>query len=140
MTSNLGASLYSTEARSELGDALKAVLKEHFPPEFLNRLDEIVQFNQLGKQDLTKIVDLRLAEIAERIKEKATMKVSDDAKKLLCEKGYDLAYGARPLNRLIEREILNQMARLIIEDEEGVCHFKVDVDGGNIIVSADSNK
>jgi ATP-dependent Clp protease ATP-binding subunit ClpC len=95
-------------------------LKDFFRPEFLNRLDEIIVFDILPPIALQEIVKLRVSLVEERLKEKG-IKLSVDAKALqyLADKGYDPQYGARPLNRLIQTEILNSVAEMIIGNEVG---------------------
>ena len=93
-------------------------LRENFKPEFLNRLDETVIFHSLGKEVLSRIVDLQLAEVGSRLAERGiSITISEEAKRLLTEKGYDPAYGARPLRRTIQTLILDPLALKIISGE-----------------------
>lgn len=124
MTSNLGAEVLAAHPSVETGASVPEYVKEEvmqsvrhaFSPEFINRIDDIVVFNRLGKEQLRSIVDLRVRELSERVKEqKLAIEVSDAAKTWLCDKGYDPVYGARPLNRLIQHKVLNPMAKMIIE-------------------------
>jgi len=86
-----------------------------YPPEFLNRLDEFIIFKRLSKDALRDIVDIRLKELQTRLDDRRiTMEVSNEIKTWLTEKGYDPRYGARPLNRLIQKEIGNGLADGII--------------------------
>lgn len=95
-----------------------SMLRDHFRPEFLNRLDEIVMFHALGKKELAKIVEIQLGFVADRLKAKRiTVNFTDAAKKLLAEKGYDPAYGARPLKRTIQDLILDDLSLQIIKGE-----------------------
>nr|OQO20974.1 hypothetical protein B0A51_09663 [Rachicladosporium sp. CCFEE 5018] len=89
---------------------------EHsYTPEFLNRIDEFIIFKRLGKDALRDIVDIRLKELQTRLDERRIgLDVSDEVKAWLCDKGYDPRYGARPLNRLIAREVANGLADKII--------------------------
>ncbi|HTM68732.1 MAG TPA: ATP-dependent chaperone ClpB [Candidatus Binatia bacterium] len=97
-------------------ERVMAALQERFKPEFLNRLDEIIVFRSLAQDDLGRIVDLQIARIADRLKKKhVKLAVTDKAKKLLAKKGYDPAYGARPLKRTLQREILDPLALKMIE-------------------------
>ncbi len=92
------------------------MLREQFRPEFLNRVDEIVMFHSLTKENLEKIIDLQLAQVAKRLQEKKiTLTFTDKAKALVTEKGYDPAYGARPLKRAIQDLILDELALKIVE-------------------------
>jgi ATP-dependent Clp protease ATP-binding subunit ClpB len=117
MTSNIGSQFIteeeSREARSRLVmDALRA----HFRPEFLNRVDEIIIFDRLSEDDLKKIVEIQLRRLSKRIEQqKITLDLSDSAKQLLAREGYDPVYGARPLRRTIQKEILDPLSIDILE-------------------------
>ena len=117
MTSNIG-SQYITEEESKearrrlVTDALRA----HFRPEFLNRVDEIIIFDRLSEDDLKKIVEIQLNRLSKRLEQqKITLKLSDSAKELLAREGYDPVYGARPLRRTIQKEILDPLSIDILE-------------------------
>jgi ATP-dependent Clp protease ATP-binding subunit ClpB len=91
------------------------VVRAHFKPEFLNRLDEVVMFDALSKDDLAHIVDLQLALLEKRLAvRRITISVTDAARAWLAETGYDPAYGARPLRRLIQSAIGDPLARMLI--------------------------
>jgi ATP-dependent Clp protease ATP-binding subunit ClpB len=117
MTSNIGSQYIteeeSKEARSRLVmDALRA----HFRPEFLNRVDEIIIFDRLTEDDLKKIVEIQLRRLTKRLEQqKITLDLSDSAKELIAREGYDPVYGARPLKRTIQKEILNPLSIDILE-------------------------
>jgi len=97
-------------------DKLLAMLQERFKPEFLNRLDEIIVFKALSESEIAEIVDLQLAKLAKRLGLKhIDLKVTDKAKKLLAKKGYDPVFGARPLKRVLQHEILDPLALKILE-------------------------
>jgi ATP-dependent Clp protease ATP-binding subunit ClpB len=116
LTSNVG-SQHITQARNdqEIRDAVQAELRMHFRPEFLNRLDETVVFHQLGREQLRSIVDIQLAGFRKRLKERdLELEVSDDAKDLLGNLGFDPTYGARPLKRVIQRQLENPLAEQIL--------------------------
>jgi ATP-dependent Clp protease ATP-binding subunit ClpB len=124
LTSNLGAEiLVGAGADSEVvtPEARKAVMEivqSSYPPEFLNRIDEFIVFNKLSKSALRDIVDIRLKELQGRLDDRRmTIQVDNQVKDWLCEKGYDPRYGARPLNRLIQREIGRKLADKIIRGE-----------------------
>ena len=121
LTSNLGAELLvRPEARSpaETHKAVMDTVKAYFAPEFLNRIDEIIIFQRLSKSALRGIVDIRLSELQRRLDDRRiTLDVSTEVKDWLCDKGYDPEYGARPLNRLISKEIGNGLANRIIKGE-----------------------
>lgn len=126
MTSNIGQDILladkdvndtgkvSANTKKEVIDAMKRM----YPPEFINRIDDMVVFNRLSKKVLRSIVDIRIGEIQERLNEKRmTIKLTDEAKDWLTERGYDPLYGARPLNRLIHRSILNPMATYLLKGQ-----------------------
>ncbi len=130
MTSNLGNEIikqysigFNTEEDKEskgrdkeMKEKIDGILKKNFKLEFLNRIDEIVLFKSLNKKNLEKIVDLELKKVETRLNNKnIAINVSAKVKKLLAEKGYDVSYGARPLKRLIQTMILDEMAMEIIE-------------------------
>jgi len=99
-------------------EKIMGLLQERFKPEFLNRLDEIIVFKSLTREEIAGIVDLQLARIAARLKLKhIELKVTDKAKKLMAQKGYDPVFGARPLKRVLQHEILDPLALKIIEGE-----------------------
>ncbi|MCH1865076.1 ATP-dependent chaperone ClpB [Nocardioides sp. CFH 31398] len=135
LTSNLGSHhlvdpTLSPEARRE---AVMGVVRASFKPEFLNRLDEIVTFDALTPTDLTRIVDLQLGLLERRLAvRRISIEVSDAAKRWLADVGYDPAYGARPLRRLVQSAIGDPLARLLIGGEV--------TDGGTVTVDvADSD-
>ena len=100
----------------EMKQKIDKILKENFKLEFLNRIDEIIVFKSLGKEVLEKIVDLELDKVQTRLKTKEiSLKISPKVKKMLAEKGYDIAFGARPLKRIIQNMILDELALEIIE-------------------------
>jgi ATP-dependent Clp protease ATP-binding subunit ClpB len=135
MTSNIGSQFIteeeSREARSRLVmDALRA----HFRPEFLNRVDEIIIFDRLTENDLKKIVEIQLHRLAKRLEQqKITLQLSDSAKELLAREGYDPVYGARPLRRTIQKEILDPLSIDILDGKvrEGQT-VKVDAKNGTL--------
>lgn len=119
LTSNLGAEIITADDSPELTtntkDAVMNVVSASYPPEFLNRLDSFIIFNRLGKPALRSIVDIRLLELQKRLDERRIkLIVGDDVKSYLCDKGYEPRFGARPLNRLISKEIGNGLADGII--------------------------
>ncbi|CUS24796.1 LAQU0S19e01816g1_1 [Lachancea quebecensis] len=144
MTSNIGQDILLSD--TELGNDGKVskatqervieAMKKSYPPEFINRIDDVLVFNRLSKEVLRSIVDIRIEEIQERIADKRMkLNISDSAKEWLTDNGYDQLYGARPLNRLIHKRILNSMAMYLlkgqIRPEETV---NVDVKDGNLVV------
>ncbi len=103
-------------SEKEMRDRIQNELRNNFRPEFINRIDEVIIFHPLSKQNLVGIVEIQLEKIAKRLAEKQiSINVSDSAKKLLANKGFDPNYGARPLKRVIQNLILNKLASLIVE-------------------------
>jgi len=121
MTSNLGASYLNDmgegSVKSETRNLVMSTIQGHFPPEFINRIDEIIIFRTLSRRNVGKIVDIRLKEVQERLADKKmVLRLSDDAKNYLASMGYSPIYGARPLNRAIQSELLNPLSVLILEN------------------------
>ena len=93
-------------------------LKEHFRPEFLNRLDEIIMFRPLSEENISKIADLIIADLNKRLSDKRiTIKLTDKAKKFVIDNGYDPSFGARPLKRFIQSSVENLVAKAVLEDK-----------------------
>ncbi|HUW72006.1 MAG TPA: AAA family ATPase [Candidatus Humimicrobiaceae bacterium] len=148
MTSNVGSNIISQEAalgfiggdekisqKESLKTKVLASLKESFRPEFLNRVDEIIIFNFLGKPEIKKIVDLEMAKVAGRLaKKKIEIKVSESVKEFLAEKGFDQNLGARPLKRVIQKQVLDPFSLKIVSGEikEGE-RVVIDLEAGQII-------
>ncbi len=117
MTSNLGSQYLvdPTLAPEAKREAVMAAVRQAFKPEFLNRLDEVVVFDPLSTTELARIVDLQVRALSARLRDRRiTLEVSDPAKAWLAEQGYDPAYGARPLRRLVQREIGDRLARALL--------------------------
>jgi ATP-dependent Clp protease ATP-binding subunit ClpB len=136
MTSNVGSELLlqlgddRSNAESIEGQVWER-LRAYFKPEFLNRIDHIIMFEPLTSVQLRQVVDLQLAEVLDQLKEEnVELEVGDDAKNWLAENGYDPAFGARPLKRLIQSEILDRVAIAMLkrEDEEQVLKLRASVD------------
>jgi len=132
MTSNI-AGAYMAEAAmngSELDEeTIYEELKNTFKPEFLNRLDAVVLFNPLRVEDVKKIVDLQLREVERMLKERnVELEITENARSYLAENGYSPAYGARPLRRLIEQEIITPVAKLLLDLEEDGNKHRIMVD------------
>ena len=120
LTSNLGseflAALNEDQPAAAARDEVMTVVQTAFRPEFLNRLDEIILFNRLGRADMSGIVDIQLRRLASLLEDrKLSLDLSDAAKRWLAEAGYDPVYGARPLKRTIQRNLQDPLARLILE-------------------------
>jgi ATP-dependent Clp protease ATP-binding subunit ClpB len=125
MTSNLGSQYLAERAQRstrELDEGTRRMvtdaLREHFRPEFLNRIDEIIFFHPLGRDDLKEIVDIQLRGVSRRLGErKIGIELTDAARDLLVTEGYDPAYGARPLKRTIQRRLLDPLALRVLQGE-----------------------
>ncbi|TMF87700.1 MAG: ATP-dependent chaperone ClpB [Chloroflexi bacterium] len=119
MTSNLGGQLIqdmSGRSFDEVREAVMAVLRDQFRPEFLNRVDDIIVFKSLTQEQLGAIVDIQLARLRKRLEDrKISLTVTDAARKLLIERGWDPVYGARPLKRAIQRLVQDPLAMLLLE-------------------------
>jgi ATP-dependent Clp protease ATP-binding subunit ClpB len=136
MTSNIGSSFLTAEnlrSEADFEKAMKEVtasLAGYFKPEFLNRVDDIIVFRPLGKEQLVKIVELRLEDLRRQLAErKISLELTDAAKELVLNEGYDPAFGARPLKRAIQKLIQDPLALKILDGE--VLH------GDHVIVDAD---
>lgn len=139
MTSNAGSSVKKVTVGfgkdGTVEENIIESLSDYFRPEFLNRFDGIIAFNELKKEHLIQIVDLMLAEIIETAKEQGmTIEVDEKAKEKLADKGYDPAFGARPLRRVIEEHVEDGIADLMLE-EENLKHVKVTVKNNDIVVT-----
>ena len=120
LTSNLGSELLAEQPENEdtadLRDAVMEIVRAAFRPEFLNRLDEILLFRRLERGHMAAIVDIQLGRLGTLLEDrKIALDISDDARAWLAEQGYDPAYGARPLKRVIQRSLQNPLATLILE-------------------------
>ena len=119
LTSNLGSEYFSQSAdKKAVKDQVMNVVRMNFRPELLNRLDEILVFNNLSKQNMKGIVDIQLRELNKRLSEKhIDLEIDDSFKDWLCEIGYDPAYGARPLKRALQKNLYDLIAKKIISGE-----------------------
>ena len=151
MTSNLGSQFLVNEDMD--ADAKKKAVMDavhmNFKPEFLNRLDDIVMFHPLTREELGGIVDIQVAGVAQRLTDRRiTLDVTDSAREWLANTGYDPAYGARPLRRLVQTEVGDQLARMLLAgkvhdgdtvlvDQTGGEHLELSAWAGDQIVSDD---
>ncbi len=124
MTSNVGSQFIAgANAQSDPDEVQRKVndaLRQTFKPEFLNRIDDVVVFHALGLSDIEKIVDIQLKDVRERLaKERITLELTPAAKQSLAFDGLDPVYGARPLKRLIQRQVVDNVANLIIDGKVG---------------------
>ncbi|MBO6583301.1 MAG: ATP-dependent chaperone ClpB [Hyphomonas sp.] len=120
MTSNLGADALASGEEGEVSEAAKesvmGAIRMHFRPEFINRIDEIVFFKRLGRGEIDHIVDIQMERLEALLKDrKMTLQLSLDARNWLAARGYDPVYGARPLKRVIQKELQDPLARLLLE-------------------------
>jgi len=146
MTSNVGSDIIAKEAslgfvtgdeeksaRESLKEKVMAALKENFRPEFLNRIDEIIIFNYLGKPEIKKIVDLELQKVANRLQNKTIgIEFTEKVKEFLAEKGFDPNFGARPLKRVIQKQVLDSLSLKIVSGEVK--------DGERVIVDLEADR
>ncbi|MEM1147437.1 MAG: ATP-dependent chaperone ClpB [Pseudomonadota bacterium] len=120
MTSNLGAEAIASGDEGELSvaqrEAVSAAIRAHFRPEFINRIDETVFFQRLDRNEIDHIVDIQIARLGGLLRDrKMTLSLSEAARLWLAERGYDPVYGARPLKRVIQKELQDPLARLLLE-------------------------
>jgi ATP-dependent Clp protease ATP-binding subunit ClpB len=135
MTSNLGADLLVLQKEGEDSSAIQSevmqIVRAHFRPEFLNRIDEIILFHRLRRDDMGAIVDIQFTRLAKLLEDrKITLELRPAARAWLADKGYDPAYGARPLKRVIQKNVQDPLAELILAGE---IH-----DGEKVVVDADA--
>lgn len=142
MTSNLGAEYLTRSTSNRIDNKSREMvmnaLRNYFLPEFLNRISSTVIFNRLSRREVRSMVDMRIKEIQKRLEDnnrKVTIDVSEEAKDYLGSSGYSPAYGARPLARLIEKEVLNKLAILILRNNirDGEI-ARVEVVDGRIVI------
>jgi ATP-dependent Clp protease ATP-binding subunit ClpB len=136
MTSNVGSAEIAGEAVDErMRERIEEVLATTFKPEFLNRIDDVVIFHRLSKQDIGRIVELQVRQLIARVRERGIeVELTDDARTLLANLGYDPTYGARPLKRVIQRQLVDRLALRILEGEfqEGDV-IRVDAADGELV-------
>ena len=136
MTSNLGTEL-AREGKFDRAE-LMALMKRSFRPEFLNRVDEVVVFNPLSREDIAKIVDIQLGDLHGRLTEEGVeLIINSGAKQLLAEEGFDPDFGARPLKRTIQKRLENPLARIILE--RSPARVVVSVSDGKIELKPESS-
>ncbi len=133
MTSNLGSEFLANQPEGQDTDAVRdqvmAVVRANFRPEFLNRIDEIILFHRLKRSEMTKIVDIQMARLAKLLEDrKITLVLEPSAREWLADKGWDPAYGARPLKRVIQKSVQDPLAEMILAGSVK--------DGEKVVVSA----
>jgi ATP-dependent Clp protease ATP-binding subunit ClpB len=125
MTSNVGSQRILQFKGSNVGEVYDRMkdtvfdeLRKHFRPEFLNRVDEVIVFHSLSEKDLTKIVEIQLGRLRERLAERnIQLKLTDAAKEHVVKVGYDPAFGARPLKRVLQKEVETNLGRKLLQGE-----------------------
>jgi len=117
MTSNLGSQFIVSETDEErMRNEVEATLASHFKPEFLNRIDDVVIFRRLTKDQIKEIVDLQVEALATRVRERGIeIVLTDKARELLANLGFDPDYGARPLRRVIQKQLIDRLALAMLE-------------------------
>ncbi len=138
MTSNLGSHWFNEPGLSleEVRQLVLNTVRAHFRPEFLNRIDEVIVFRPLDREDLRQIVEIQLRQVRERLAEqKISLEVTDAARDLLAELGFDPNFGARPLKRVIQRTVLDPLAmRLLAGDFQPGDTVIVDAEAGSVVL------
>jgi len=146
MTSNLGSEYLVNQPEGEDSDSVReqvmAVVRAHFRPEFLNRVDEIILFHRLKREQMARIVDIQMRRLAKLLADrKLTVELDDKAKEWLGTKGYDPAYGARPLKRVIQKYVQDPLAELILQGKirEGDT-VKITADSNGLVINGEAVK
>ncbi len=139
MTSNLGSQyiLDPTASEETIGEQVMASVRQHFRPEFLNRLDEVLIFHRLGRAELRRIVDVQLGRARERFAQRdLELELTDAAKDWLADRGFDPIYGARPLKRVLRKELEDRVALALLDGrlDDGAT-VKVDADSNGLLIS-----
>jgi len=136
MTSNVGSQHIVAEADEQrMREAVEATLSQHFKPEFLNRIDDVVIFQRLSREQIKRIVDLQVAQLVERVRERGVeVQLTDGARELLANLGWDPTYGARPLKRVIQKRLVDRLALAMLEGRFGEGDtVLVDVADGDLV-------
>src|SRR6056297_3349680 len=137
MTSNIGSDyIQDLENEEEMNKRVSQALKNHFRPEFLNRVDEKIIFHSLSKEDLLNIVDIKIDDLREMLSERnLDITVTEEAKKEIMELGYDPTYGARPINRVIQKYLKDPLAMKLLEgDIEEESTVKIDFEDDFVFI------
>jgi ATP-dependent Clp protease ATP-binding subunit ClpB len=136
MTSNIGSQfIVDASERAERNRRVMEALRNHFRPEFLNRVDDIIIFDRLTEKELTRIVDIQLARVLQRLEQQhLELTLNEAAKRLLAEEGYDPVYGARPLKRVVQRRLLDPLSLALLEGKFVTGdRIRADVEKGEIV-------
>ena len=141
MTSNLGAEALATGDAGDISETQRetvmTAVRAHFRPEFINRIDEIVFFKRLGRAEIDHVVDIQMARLGKLLADrKIKVDLSESARTWLADRGYDPVYGARPLKRVIQKELQDPLARLVLEGKVADNSVvKVDVEGDSLSIN-----
>ena len=138
LTSNIGSQFIQDIANAEQREALvRDALKQHFRPEFINRLDEIIIFDRLEARDLDQIVKIQVARVVERLRKlNISLQLSDEAVRKLADEGYDPVYGARPLKRAIQHLVLDPLSLDMLDGKfKDGDTIKGVMEGGKVVFS-----
>jgi len=136
MTSNVGSDrITGTQVDEGIRETIERVLETTFKPEFLNRIDDTVIFHRLSREEIAQIVDLQVELLAARVRERGVeIELTDDARTLLGNLGYDPTYGARPLKRVIQRQLVDKLALRVLEGEFSAGDtIRVDAAAGELV-------
>ncbi|MBS1675213.1 MAG: AAA family ATPase [Actinobacteria bacterium] len=145
LTSNLGSPILidPTLSKDDKRDAVMALVRQAFKPEFVNRLDDIVMFQALTEDDLAQIVELTIDQLQRRLAERRlTLAVTPDARSWLAERGYDPVFGARPLRRLIQNEVQNRLATALLSGnvhDGDLVRVDMSADGSGLVLTSDGS-
>ena len=145
MTSNLGADALASGDAGEISEgqreAVMTAVRAHFRPEFINRIDEIVFFKRLGRAEIDHVVDIQMARLSKLLADrKIRVELSEAARTWLADRGYDPVYGARPLKRVIQKELQDPLARLVLEGKVADnSTVTVDVEGDALSINGVPN-
>ena len=142
MTSNIGAEHinFSEDQSSKIEiftqEKIKEELRKNFKPEFLNRIDDLIIFNRLTKKEIVKIIDLQINELGEILyNKKIFITLDSKAKEWLLNEGFSVTYGARPLKRIIQTEIIDKIAYLIVSNKiQDECKLNISTNKNNELV------
>lgn len=141
MTSNLGSQQIAEFIHDELKqkEAVNGLVKKHFKPEFINRIDDILIFQPLTLEQIKEVIRIHLEKMKDRLADKGfQFRTTDSALKIIAQNGYDPQYGARPLKRVLQHEVLDPLASMILDGElvQGD-HFVIDASGDDIVIKKD---
>ena len=124
----------STSVKEQSDSIVRKALNKQFSPEFLNRIDDIINFNSLTRESILKIIDIELKSFFSRVQASGnTLTITDEAKQFVADKGFDSKFGARPLKRAIQTHIEDPLAELMLKNEGKTGSMTIDVQNGEIV-------